>query len=69
MALTLKAWRRAKGLSQAKMAEELKVHVNTYINWENEPNKISIGNAIKICDVLKESFDDVIFLPDNATEV
>lgn len=69
MALTIKAWRKVKGFSQVKMAEALGVHVNTYINWENEPQKMSIENGYRACDVLGVAFNDVIFLPENATKM
>lgn len=69
MALTVKAWRKAKDITQEQMADFLGVHVNTYINWENNPQKMSIENGIKICEFLEVDFDEVIFLPENATKV
>lgn len=69
MAMTLKAWRRAKGHSQEYMATELGVHVNTYIKWENEPQKMSIENGHRACVILDVDFDDVLFLPENATNM
>ena len=58
---TVRAWRRAKEISQYDMAEMLGVHVNTYQNWENEPDKISIGNAKKIAEIFGLSLDDILF--------
>lgn len=69
MALTLKAWRKARDLSQAQMAERLDVHTNTYRNWEESPEKIEIGRCIQICRVLNVKLDDIIFLPDYSTSV
>ena len=59
--LTLRAWRRAKEISQEDMAERLNVHVNTYQNWESEPDKISIGNAKKIAEIFGVSLDEILF--------
>lgn len=69
MALTLKAWRRAKEITQEQMAEALGVHVNTYISWESEPCKMSIENGYKACAILNIEFNDVIFLQENATNM
>ncbi len=62
MALTLRAWRRAKEITQEDMAERLKIHVNTYQNWENKPETIAIGYAKKISEILELSLDDIIFV-------
>ena len=59
--LTLRAWRRAKEISQDDMAERLDVHVNTYQNWEKEPEKISIANAVKIADILGVGMNEILF--------
>ena len=59
--LTLRAWRRAKEISQEDMAERLNVHTNTYQNWEKEPEKISIANAVKIADILGVGMNEILF--------
>lgn len=59
--LTLRAWRRAKEISQEDMAERLNVHVNTYQNWEKEPEKISIANAVKISSILEVGMNEISF--------
>ena len=61
MALTLRQWRRVKEISQERMAELLKIHVNTYQNWEKEPEKISIANAVKIADILGVGMNEISF--------
>ena len=61
MALTLRQWRRAKEISQEKMAEILGVHVNTYQNWEETPEKISIEKAMAIAKTFGVSLDDITF--------
>lgn len=61
--LTLKEWRRARGLSQEKMAEKLDIHINTYRNWEDKPSSIRLDKARKIADILGLQMSDIIFLP------
>ena len=58
---TVRAWRRAKEISQESMAEKLGIHVNTYQNWESEPDKISISNAKRIAGIFGVSLDDILF--------
>ena len=43
------------------MADKLKIHVNTYQNWESEPDKISISNAKKIAEIFGVSLDEILF--------
>lgn len=69
MALTIRAWRKARELTVEQTATLLGVHPNTYRNWENAPEKISIENADKICKAFKVSFGDIIFLSENTTKV
>jgi len=65
---TMRAWRRAKEISQGDMAEKLNIHINTYQNWEKEPQKITIENAHKIADIFGVTIDDISFLPEEVTE-
>lgn len=65
--LTLEEWRRARNVSQDKMAKLCGVHINTYRLWEKSPGEIRIDNAIKIADFLHISLDDII-LSANTTE-
>ena len=65
--LTLMEWRRARNVSQEKMAELCGVHVNTYRRWENSPGQLRINQVLKIADFLKISLDDII-LSTNTTE-
>lgn len=67
MRLTLEAWRRARGLSQAKVAEVIGVHVNTYKRWEKNPGEMRCDKAISLSNLLGIRLDD-IFLPENTTE-
>lgn len=66
MALTLRQWRRAKEISQEKMADILGVHVNTYQNWEEAPEKISIEKAMAIAKIFGVSLDDITFKKEEA---
>ncbi len=61
MTLTLRQWRRAKEITQEKMADTLGVHVNTYQNWEEDPGKISIDKAFAIAKILNVSIDNISF--------
>ena len=61
MALGLRAWRRAKDISQSDMADKLGIHVNTYQNWEKKPECISISNALRIAKILDVSINDISF--------
>lgn len=67
--LTLKEWRRAKGVSMEKLAEHLGVSVSTVSNWENKGQKIPVDMAILACDYLGVNINDVIFLPKSDTEM
>ncbi len=61
MSLTVRQWRRAKDITQEQMAESLGIHVNTYQNWEEAPEKISIEKAVKIAEIFGVTLDDVSF--------
>lgn len=61
MELTLRQWRKAREISQEKMADLLNVHVNTYQNWEENPGKISIEKAKMITKILNVSMSNIIF--------
>lgn len=59
--MQLRAWRRAKDISQQEMADKLNVHINTYQNWEKNPSKISIERAVQISKILGVSINDILF--------
>lgn len=67
MKLTLAAWRRARGLSQGEVANQIGVHVNTYMKWEKNPGEIRYDKAIAIADLFNIKLDDII-LPCDTTE-
>lgn len=68
MRLTLKEWRRAKGISQEEMAEVCGVHLNTYRDWEEHPESIKLVHAVAIANRLGLQLRD-IFLIENITKV
>lgn len=59
--MNLRAWRRAKEITQAEMAERLGIHVATYQNWEKAPQNISVRNALKISEILCVPLDEIKF--------
>lgn len=61
MALSVRQWRLAKEISQSTMADKLGVHINTYISWEKNPERISIGCAKQISEIFDVSLDDIDF--------
>lgn len=67
MSLTLREWRRLKEISQESMASRLKIHVNTYQNWEKEPEKIAWGKAVEISQILGVSIDEISFCAKEST--
>ena len=60
--LTLRQWRLAREVSMEQMAKSLDIHPNTYAAWEQEPEKIPVGKAIKITQLLDVRLED-LFLP------
>ena len=59
--LTMKEWRRAKGVSVRKMAEYLGVSESTVTNWENKGQRVPVKEAIKYCEYLDVDLDEVDF--------
>lgn len=59
--LGLKAWRRAKNITQESMAEHLGISVATYIAWEQNPDSIKIGIAYKIAEIFEVDINDIEF--------
>lgn len=60
--MTVRAHRRAREISQEEMAYRLGVHVNTYQNWEKEPEKITIANATRIAEIFGVPVNEIEFL-------
>lgn len=66
--LTIKEWRRVRGLTQAQLAEACECTPITLRAWENKPLQIKIGDVFKIMKALNiPSILDIIFLPTSST--
>lgn len=59
---TLREWRLMREISQKEMAKRCGVNVNTYAKWESKPNKIAIGQAYNIANILKVAINDISFV-------
>lgn len=68
MRLTIKEWRRLKGISQEKMADMCGVHVNTYRAWEENSADIKLSKAITVAEKLGVGLSDIIFMPSDTTK-
>ena len=66
--LSLKEWRRARGVSQQSVADHVGCHVNTIIKWEENPSRIPYGTAKKIADFIGVPFEDIDFLSEKSTK-
>lgn len=60
MKLTLREWRKAKGVPVAKLAEALGVDYSTVVRWE-QGSKMPVGMAIKSCEYIGIDINDVDF--------
>ena len=67
MAITLKAARVNKGLSQSEVAEILNCNRTTFSRYENDPNKMPASLFIECCKLYGVSAAD-IFMPNVFTK-
>ena len=68
MRLTIKEWRRVRGLTQAQLAEACGCTPLTLRAWENKPLQIKVCDVFKIMEALNiPSILDIIFLPSSST--
>jgi len=65
--LTVKQLRLIREQTQESCAIAIGVHVNTYRNLEEHPEKFTIQQAVRLCDFLDSDYDTVIFLPKTST--
>lgn len=65
--LTVKQSRLVKEQTQESCAMAIGVHVNTYRNLEEHPEKFTILQAVKLCKFLGIDYNRVIFLPESST--
>ncbi|PEE37827.1 helix-turn-helix domain-containing protein [Bacillus cereus] len=61
MIFTMRQARLVKGITQQDMAQKLNVHVDTYRKMEKHPDRVTIGNAKKISNLLGISYDQIFF--------
>ena len=59
--MSLEDARNSAQVTQAYMAEQLGVSRPTYAALERDPEKITIGQARRICSVLGRKFEEIIF--------
>jgi transcriptional regulator with XRE-family HTH domain len=56
----LKRLRQAAGLTHARLAEALDLHVNTISGWERGLSEIEFSNAVMLANVLDVPLRDVL---------
>lgn len=64
MKMTLRQMRRVQDITQAQMADLMKVHVNTYAEWERCPAKVQAGNLLRILRILGYSIRELRIFTD-----
>ena len=65
--LTVKQLRLIKEKSQESCANAIGVHVNTYRNLEEHPEKFTVKQAVMLCNFLETDYDTILFLPKTST--
>ena len=55
----IKQMRERAGLSQQQVADELKIRVGRYGDWERETREINLRDAIKLADMFKCTLDEL----------
>jgi len=58
----IKSLRIEKNMYQQDIAEELGVSVQTYQEWENNPNNLKFCNIIALSNILKVNLLDIFLL-------
>lgn len=66
MAMTLKAARVNKGLTQSEAAELIGISTDTLSNYERAKSFPDIPTLKKIEEVYSVGYNDIIFLPNDA---
>lgn len=59
--MTMREWRRARGITQKQLAETCGVHPNTIRGWEEHPERVSIADGKTIAKALNVTLDDISF--------
>ena len=60
MELTLREWRKAKGIPVTRLANELGVNYSTMVRWE-QGAKMPVDKALRACDFIGVNINDVNF--------
>lgn len=63
MKKNIKAYRSFLGLKQKDMAEKIGISVQSYISWENNPEKLNLKKLSLLADIFGCKVED-IFLGD-----
>ncbi len=58
---TIREIRLMKEISQQQAADAVGVHVNTYIAWEKQPEKIPIAKALALAEFFGVSVTEINF--------
>lgn len=58
---TLAECRNDVGLTQEQVAERLGISRSRYSQMENDPSKVTVGQAKAIAEVLGRSYSDIVF--------
>ena len=61
MAISVKQARLRNEFSQSKVAEKLKVHRQTYMKWEQNPDDMPVGKAKEFCLIVNMPIDEIFF--------
>lgn len=61
MAITMKQARVGLNLSQTEMAEKMDCSAYKYRKWEKHPDSMPVKDAQKFCEIVKLSYDDILF--------
>lgn len=59
---SLREWRRIKEISQKDVAQRIGVHVNTVINWEEHPERMSAKNGVMYAQAIGVPLEQIDFL-------
>lgn len=65
---TLPGWRKAKGYTQAELAEKLGIPAVTYARWEKNPRNFPVSKAFEVAKILGANINDIIFVSDDDTK-
>ena len=66
--LTLRQARLLRGLTLQQLADRLGVNINTYVNYERNPSKMSMAISNKFCSILNFKLSEIDFFDSSAKE-